>query len=72
MLRGELKPLVSVKELMHDMIDPIADSIFAVVGDVTSAKGVVERPRRQTRTGRRWRREQQRWPERPGWNVSML
>jgi hypothetical protein len=31
-----------VKELMRDMIDPIADNIFDAVGTVTSAKGVVE------------------------------
>jgi hypothetical protein len=41
-LWGELKPVVSVKELMRDMIDPIADNIFDAVGTVTSAKGVVE------------------------------
>jgi hypothetical protein len=41
-LWGELKPVVSVKELMHDMIDPIADNIFDAVGTVTTAKGVVE------------------------------
>jgi hypothetical protein len=41
-LWGELKPVVSVKELMHDMIDPIADNIFDAVGTVTTPKGVVE------------------------------
>ncbi len=41
-----MKPVVSVKELMNDMIDPIADNIFdAVTWDATS-KGVIEtRPR---------------------------
>lgn len=45
-LLGDMKPVVSVKELMNDMIDPISDNIFdAVTWDITS-KGVVEtRPR---------------------------
>jgi len=45
-LWGDMKSVVSVKELMADMIDPIADNIFdAVWWDVT-AKGTVEhRPR---------------------------
>jgi hypothetical protein len=41
-LWGELKPVVSVKELMRDMIDPIADNIFDAVGTVTSGNRVVE------------------------------
>jgi hypothetical protein len=41
-LWGELKPVVSVKELMHDMIDPIADNIFDAVGTVVTSKGIVE------------------------------
>jgi hypothetical protein len=41
-LWGELKPVVSMKELMRDMIDPLADNIFDAVGTVTTAKGVVE------------------------------
>jgi len=41
-LLGDMKPIVSVKELMADMIDPLADNIFdAVWWDVT-AKGTVE------------------------------
>jgi hypothetical protein len=46
LLGGDMTPVVSVKELMANMIDPIADNIFdAVWWDVTS-KGVVEyRPR---------------------------
>jgi hypothetical protein len=41
-LWGDLKPVVSVKELMRDMLDPAADFIFdAVRTDVTS-QGVVE------------------------------
>ena len=42
MLWGDMKPIVSVKELMHSMIDPIADDIFEAVGTDVSAKGVVE------------------------------
>jgi hypothetical protein len=41
-LWGEVKPVVSMKELMRDMIDPLADNIFDSVGTVTTAKGVVE------------------------------
>jgi hypothetical protein len=42
-LWGDLKPAVSVKELMRDMIDPASDNVFDAVGIVTSKKGVVER-----------------------------
>jgi hypothetical protein len=41
-LWGELKPVVSVKELMRDMIDPLADNIFDAVSTVVTDKGVVE------------------------------
>jgi hypothetical protein len=41
-LWGELKPIVSVKELMRDMIDPASDYVFDSVGIVSSRKGVVE------------------------------
>jgi hypothetical protein len=41
-LWGELKPVVSVKELMRDMIDPASDYVFDAVGIVTNKKGVVE------------------------------
>src|SRR5262245_7538232 len=41
-LWGTLKPVVSVKELMRDMLDPIADNIFDSVGFVTDKKGTVE------------------------------
>src|SRR5262249_22506298 len=45
-LWGDLKPVVSVKELMRDMLDPAADFIFDAVKVVTTTKGVVEtRPR---------------------------
>jgi hypothetical protein len=42
-LWGDLKPVVSVKELMRDMIDPLADNIFESVSTVTTDKGVVEK-----------------------------
>src|SRR5262245_21809844 len=41
-LWGDLKPVVSVKELMRDLIDPLADNIFNAVGVVEDAHGVVE------------------------------
>jgi hypothetical protein len=41
-LWGDLKPVVSVKELMRYMIDPLADNIFDSVRTVVSDKGVVE------------------------------
>ncbi len=41
-LWGDLKPVVSVKELMRDMIDPLADNIFDAVGTEITAKGTVE------------------------------
>jgi hypothetical protein len=41
-LWGELKPVVSVKELMRYMLDPLADNIFDAVGTVVTAKGTVE------------------------------
>ena len=41
-LWGDLKPVVSVKELMRDMIDPVADNIFDAVGTITTYKGSVE------------------------------
>jgi cytochrome c556 len=50
-LWGELKPVVSVKELMHDMIDPLADNIFDAVGTEMSAKGTIER---EPRTDEDW------------------
>jgi hypothetical protein len=39
---GDLKPVVSVKELMRDMIDPASDFIFDAVSSVSTKKGVVE------------------------------
>ena len=41
-LWGTLKPVVSVKELMRDMLDPIADNIFDSVSIVVDKKGTVE------------------------------
>ena len=41
-LWGDLTPVVSVKELMRDMLDPLSDNIFNAVGSVTTEKGVVE------------------------------
>jgi hypothetical protein len=42
-LWGELKPVVSVKELMRDMIDPASDYIFNAVSTVDTKHGIVER-----------------------------
>ena len=36
-----MKPVVSVKELMRDMIDPISDNIFEAVGDEWSKNGII-------------------------------
>jgi len=45
-LLAEITPVVSVKELMAHMLDPIADNIFDAVWWDSTAKGVVEhRPR---------------------------
>jgi hypothetical protein len=38
-----MKPIVSVKELMRDMIDPIADYVFDAVATIVTKKGTVER-----------------------------
>jgi hypothetical protein len=42
-LWGEMKPVVSVKELMRDMIDPLADNVFDAVAIVVTKDGVVEK-----------------------------
>jgi hypothetical protein len=42
-LWGDMKPVVSVKELMRDMIDPLADNIFDAVKVEVTKKGTVER-----------------------------
>lgn len=41
-LWGEMKPVVSVKELMKYTIDPLADNIFLAVGSVTTKDGTVD------------------------------
>jgi hypothetical protein len=41
-LWGDMKPVVSVKELMKYMIDPIADNIFDAVKIETTKSGTVE------------------------------
>jgi hypothetical protein len=42
-LLGDLTPVVSVKELMAYMIDPVADNIFDAVRTEMTLKGVVEK-----------------------------
>ena len=42
-LWGDMKAVVSVKELMRDMLDPIADNIFDSVSIVDDKNGTVER-----------------------------
>jgi len=39
---GDMKPVVSVKELMRDMIDPASDYIFDSVKIITTKNGTVE------------------------------
>jgi len=41
-LWGDLKPVVSVKELMKYMIDPVSDNIFDAVGTTVTKRGVVD------------------------------
>jgi len=41
-LWGDMKPVVSVKELMRDMLDPASDYIFDAVKVVTTKNGTVE------------------------------
>jgi len=41
-LWGDLKPVVSVKELMRDMLDPAADNIFDAVKSVSTRNGTVD------------------------------
>jgi hypothetical protein len=42
-LWGDLKPIATVKELMRDFIDPLADNIFDSVRTVTTKRGTEER-----------------------------
>jgi hypothetical protein len=41
-LWGDMKPVVSVKELMRYVIDPLADNIFNSVSTVVTKAGIVE------------------------------
>jgi hypothetical protein len=41
-LWGDLKPVVSVKELMRDMLDPAADNIFDAVKSVSTKNGTID------------------------------
>jgi hypothetical protein len=38
----DLKPIVSVRELMQNIIDPLADNVFDAVGTEVTEKGVVD------------------------------
>jgi hypothetical protein len=42
LLWGDLKPVVSVKELMKYVIDPVADNIFNAVSSTATAHGTVD------------------------------
>lgn len=42
-LWGDMKPVVSVKELMRDMLDPLADNIFDAVAVVEEGGRTIER-----------------------------
>jgi hypothetical protein len=42
-LWGDLKPVVSVKELMRDMLDPASDYVFDAVGLTLTLKGTIEK-----------------------------
>jgi cytochrome c556 len=42
-LWGDMKPIVSVKELMRDMLDPLADNIFQSVATITDKNGTTEK-----------------------------
>src|SRR5262249_4427661 len=50
-LWGDLKPVVSVKELMKYMIDPIADNLFDAVSTTVTKQGVVDHV---PKTGEDW------------------
>ena len=41
-LWGDMSPVVSVKELMRDLIDPLADNIFNAVSTVMTMQGTIE------------------------------
>jgi len=42
-LWGDMKPIVSVKELMRDMLDPLADNIFDSVATIVDKNGTHEK-----------------------------
>src|ERR1700675_4407647 len=42
-LLGDIRPVVSIKELMRDMIDPASDYIFDAASTVIGPQGIVER-----------------------------
>jgi hypothetical protein len=42
-LWGDMKPVVSVKELMRDMLDPASDNIFDAVKIETTKRGTIEK-----------------------------
>jgi hypothetical protein len=42
-LWGDLKPIVSVKELMRDMLDPASDFVFDSISTVQTRNGTVEK-----------------------------
>ena len=42
-LWGDLKPVVSVKELMRDMLDPASDFVFDAVGVTSTREGTIEK-----------------------------
>jgi hypothetical protein len=42
-LWGDLKPVVSVKELMRDMLDPASDFVFDSIATVQTRQGTVEK-----------------------------
>jgi hypothetical protein len=41
-LWGDMKPVVSVRELMKYMIDPVADNIFDAVGSKLTERGMID------------------------------
>ena len=60
-LWGDMKPVVSVKELMRDMIDPIADNIFDAVSIVVDARARRNRAEDRRRLGQGPDRRRDAW-----------
>ena len=52
-LWGDLKPVVSVKELMRDMLDPASDYVFDAVGITLTLQGTIEK---SPKTDAEWER----------------